>query len=97
MDPRSLRRRLPALALAGALFLTPAVRALPLFQGSDGSAVIRETAAGVFAWLGQTLSRIWAEEYTDTGQLIDPNGSPTGQGDGGSAGTDTGKLIDPNG
>jgi hypothetical protein len=97
MDPRSLRRRLPALVLAGTLFLTPAVRAFPLFSGSDGPAVIRGASAGLFAWLGQTVSRLWDEESTDNGQLIDPNGSPTGQGDGGSAGTDNGMLIDPDG
>jgi hypothetical protein len=92
MDPRSLRRRLPALTLAGTLFLTPAVRALPLFPGP-----VREASAGLLAWLGQTLSHLWAEESTDNGQLIDPDGRPTGQGDGGSAGTDNGMLIDPNG
>jgi hypothetical protein len=97
MHPRSLRRRLPALTLAGTLFLTPAVRALPLSPGPDGPAAMRETSAGLFAWLGQTLSRLWAEESTDTGPLIDPNGGATGQDAGGSAGTDTGKLIDPDG
>ena len=97
MDPRSLRRRLPALALAGTLFLTPAVRALPLFSGSDGPVAVREASGGLLAWIGQTLTRLWAEESTDTGPLIDPDGRPTGQGGGDSAETDTGMLIDPDG
>ena len=97
MDPRSLRRRLSALTLAGAFFLTPAVRALPLFPGSDGPADVREASEGLLAWLGQTLTRLWAEESTNNGPLIDPNGSPTGQGGGASAETDNGKLIDPDG
>ena len=97
MDPRSLRRRLPALTLAGTLFLTPAVRALPLFPDSDSPVAVREVSGGLLAWLGQTLTRLWAEESTDNGMLIDPDGRPTGQGDGGSAGTDNGLLIDPNG
>ena len=97
MDPRSLCRRLPALTLAGTLFLTPAVWALPIFPGSDGPAVVCEASEGLLAWLGQTLTRLWAEESTNNGPLIDPDGSPTGQGGGASAETDNGKLIDPNG
>jgi hypothetical protein len=97
MDPRPLRRRLPALFFAGTLFLTPAVRALPLFPGQDGPATIRETSGGLLAWIGQALTRLWAEESTDAGPLIDPDGRPTGQGIGASADSDNGKLIDPNG
>jgi hypothetical protein len=95
MDPRPLRRRLPALLFAGTLFLTPAVRALPLFP--DGPAVIREASGGLLAWIGQAFTRLWAQESTDAGPLIDPDGSPTGQGIGVSADSDNGKLIDPDG
>jgi hypothetical protein len=97
MDPRPLRRRLPALILGGALFLTPAVRALPLLSGPDGPAAVRESSGGLLAWLGQAFSRLWAEESTDAGPLIDPDGRLTGQGAGASAETDNGPLIDPNG
>jgi hypothetical protein len=95
MDPRPLRSRLPALILGGALFLTPAVRALPLWP--EGPAAIRESSKSLLAWLGQAFTGLWAEESSDAGPLIDPNGGPTGQGAGASAAGDAGPLIDPDG
>ena len=77
MGPRSLRRRLPALALAGCLALLPAAaRALPVDAGPDGPAAVREQVRGLLDWLGQTFLSLWAGDSGDNGQLIDPNGQP---------------------
>lgn len=94
MSPRSLRRRLPALALAGSLALLPAAaRALPA-SGMEGPTAVREQVFGVLDWLGQTFLRLWAGDSGDNGKLIDPNGQPApASGEDG----DNGMLIDPNG
>ena len=97
MGPRSLRRRLPALALAGSLALLPAAAwALPVDSGPDGPATVREQARGLLDWLGQTFLSLWAGDSGDNGQMIDPNGQPT-PGSGPSANGDNGMLIDPDG
>jgi len=93
MGPRSLRRRLPALALAGSLALLPAAAgALPVDSGPDGPAAVREQARGLLDWLGQTFLSLWAGDSGDNGQMIDPNGQPVPGSDG-----DNGMLIDPDG
>jgi hypothetical protein len=96
MAPRTLRRRLPALALAGGLALLPATaRALPVDSGPDGPAAVREQGRGLLDWLGQMFLSLWAGDSGDNGQMIDPDGQPapgSGSGDG-----DNGMLIDPNG
>ena len=97
MSPRSLRRRLPALALAGGLALLPAAaRALPVEAGPHGPAAVRQQVGAVLEWLGQTFLHLWAGDSGDNGKLIDPNGQPT-PGIGPSADEDNGKLIDPDG
>jgi hypothetical protein len=51
MGPPSLRRRLPALALAGCLALLPtAARALPVASGTHGPAAVREQGRGLPEW-----------------------------------------------
>jgi hypothetical protein len=93
MGPRSLRRRLPALALAGSLALLPAAAwALPVDSGPDGPVAIREQVRGLLDWLGQTFLSLWAGDSGDNGKLIDPNGQPTPGSDG-----DNGQMIDPDG
>lgn len=93
MGPRSLRRRLPALALAGSLALLPAAAwALPVDSGPDGRAAVREQARGLLDWLGQTFLSIWTGDSGDNGMLIDPDGQAAPGSDG-----DNGKLIDPDG
>jgi hypothetical protein len=90
MAPRSLRRRLSGVVIAGSLALLPTVAgALPLFN-ADRQAVIHEEAGGFLAWLGEAFTPLW--EYT--GMMIDPNGNPRPNG---TSDGDTGKLIDPNG
>jgi len=90
MGPRSLRRRLPALALAGGLALLPAAaRALP---ADAGPVAVREPVGAVLDWLGQTFLRLWAADSGDNGKSIDPNGQPTSSSEG-----DNGMMIDPNG
>ena len=97
MGPWSLRRRFPALALAGCLALLPAAaRALPVGSGSEGPAAVRELSRGWLDWLGQTLLSLWAEDSGDNGMLIDPDGQPA-PGSASSADGDNGMLIDPNG
>ena len=91
MSPRSLRRSLSAVILAGGLALLPAAaRALPF--SSDGPAAVREQVRGVLDWLGRTLTGLWAEDSGDNGVIIDPDGRPTP-----SANDDNGVIIDPNG
>ena len=93
MGPCSLRRRFPALALAGCLVLLPAAaRALPVGSGSEGPAAVREQGRGWLDWLGRTFLSLWAGDSGDNGMMIDPNGQPAPSADG-----DNGKLIDPNG
>lgn len=90
MGPCSLRRRLPALALAGSLVLLPAaVRALPVEP--EGRVAVREQVGGLLDWLGQTFLSLWAGDSRDNGQLIDPNGQASGSN------SDNGQLIDPDG
>ncbi len=93
MHPRLLRRLLPAFAVAGTLFLSGTVQALPL-SGSAGRAAARREAGWdgktLLSWLGQTFASLWAEEG---GSPIPASPDPL---DGGPEG-DTGKLIDPNG
>ena len=97
MGPCSLRRRFPALALAGCLSLLPAAaRALPVGSGSDGPAAVRELGRGWLDWLGQTLLSLWAGDSGDNGQMIDPDGQPV-PGIGSSDDGDNGMMIDPNG
>ncbi len=97
MSPPSLRRRLPALALAGCLALLPtAVRALPVASGQDGPAAVREQGLGLLDWLGRTFLSLWAEESGDNGMMIDPDGQPA-PGSGSSGDGDNGQLIDPDG
>jgi hypothetical protein len=96
MGPRSLRRRLPALALAGSLVLLPAAWALPVGSGPDGPATVREQAGGLLDWLGQAFLSLWAGDSGDNGMLIDPDGQAT-PGSNPSADGDNGMLIDPNG
>jgi hypothetical protein len=94
MGPRSLRRRLPALALAGGLALLPAAaRALPT---DGGPAAVREQVGAVIDWLGQTFFRLWAGDSGDNVKSIDPNGRPA-PGSSSSSEGDNGKLIDPDG
>ena len=93
MGPRSLRRRLPALALAGGLTLLPAARALPI---DAGPAAVREQVGAVLDWLGQTFLHLWAADSGDNGQMIDPNDRPN-PGSASSSEGDNGKSIDPNG
>jgi hypothetical protein len=88
-----LRRRFPALALAGGLALLPAAaRALPVDAGPHGPAAVREPVGAVLDWLGETFLHLWAGDSGDNGQLIDPDGRPTSSSEG-----DNGKSIDPNG
>src|SRR5215213_4570145 len=90
MGPRSLRRRLPALALAGSLALLPAAAwALPAGSGPDGPAAIREQGCRLLDWLGQTFLSLWAGDSGDNGQMIDPNGQPSAP----LANGDNGMLI----
>jgi len=97
MGPRSLRRRLPALALAGSLVLLPAAaRALPFDSGPDGLATVRELGRGWLERLGQTFLSLWAGDTVDNGMLIDPDGQ-SAPGSGPSADDDNGQMIDPNG
>jgi hypothetical protein len=97
MDPCSLRRRFPALALAGCLALLPAAaRALPVGSGSEGPAAVREQGRGWLDWLGRTFLSLWAGDSGENGQLIDPNGQPAPE-NGPSADGDNGMMIDPNG
>jgi hypothetical protein len=97
MGPRSLRRRLPALVLAGSLTLLPvAARALPVNPGPDGPAAVREQSYRLLDWLGQTFLGLWAGDSGDNGMLIDPNGQPA-PGSGPSADGDNGMMIDPDG
>ena len=94
MGPRSLRRRIPALALAGSLALLPAAAgALPVDSGQVGPAAVREQGWRMLDWLGQTFLSLWAGDSGDNGKLIDPDGQATT----GSTDGDNGKLIDPNG
>lgn len=94
MGPRSLRRRLPALALAGGLALLPAAaRALPV---EAGPAAVREPIGAVLDWLGQTFRHLWAGDSGDNGQMIDPDGRPA-PGSTSSSEGDNGQLIDPDG
>lgn len=99
MPPRSLRRLLPAAALAGTLLLPvlPATaRALPLTE-PDGPASVHRGASwdtgGLLTWLGRTLAGLWAESSPagESPGTISPD--PL---DGGPEG-DTGPLIDPDG
>ncbi|HSN86618.1 MAG TPA: hypothetical protein VL025_07655 [Thermoanaerobaculia bacterium] len=102
MPPRSLRRLLPAAALAGTLLLPvlPATaRALPL-TGPDGPASVHRAASrdagGLFNWLGRTIASLWTGDSPAGGSpgtigTISPD--PL---DGGPEG-DTGPLIDPDG
>lgn len=83
MVPRTLRRRLSGLLLAGL-----ALPALPLFN-DDRQQVNRVEEGGFLAWMGEVVGL-----FEETGMLIDPNGEPRPNGN--SEG-DTGKLIDPNG
>ena len=93
MGPRSLRRRLSALTLAGGLALLPAAaRALPVGSGSDGPAAVREQVCGLLDWLGRALTGLWAGDSGDNGVIIDPDGRPKPSADG-----DNGVIIDPNG
>ena len=97
MGPCSLRRRFPALVLAGCLaFLPAAARALPAGSGSERTAAVREQGRGWLEWLGQRLLILWAEDSGDNGMLIDPDGQPSPES-GPSADGDNGMLIDPNG
>lgn len=97
MGPRSLRRRLPPLVLLGSLaFLPSAARALPVSAGVDGPAAVREQVRGLFDWLGQAFSSLWAGVSADNGVIIDPNGQ-TAPGGGPSADDDNGVIIDPDG
>lgn len=89
MHPRSLRRLIPASAVAGLLLLPGAVRALPL-SAPDGPATVRWQVGDLFSWLGQSFSSLWAEEE---GAIVPASPDPL---DGGSE-VDTGKLIDPDG
>jgi AbrB family looped-hinge helix DNA binding protein len=57
------------LLLAGALFLAPAVRALPLL--TDDAAAIRESSGGLLAWLG--LGRRHWLAYVDRPALASKN------------------------
>jgi len=94
MGPRSLRRRIPALALAGSLALLPAAAgALPVDSGPDGPAAVREQGYQLLNWLGQTFLSLWARDSGDNGKLIDPNGQPSAP----SANGDNGQMIDPDG
>lgn len=94
MGPRSLRRRLPALALAGSLALLPATAwALPVDSGLVGPSAVREQTFRLLDWLGQTFFSIWAGDSGDNGQMIDPNGQPSRP----STDGDNGMLIDPDG
>jgi hypothetical protein len=96
MGPRSLRRRLSALALAGGLALLPAAaRAWPA-SSAVGPVAVREQVLGMLDWLGQTFLSLWAGDSGDNGQMIDPNGQPV-PGSGSSADGDNGMMIDPNG
>jgi hypothetical protein len=96
MGPCSLRRRFPALALAGCLVLLPAAaRALPVGSGSEGPVAVRESG-GWLDWLGQMFLSLWAGDSGDNGMMIDPNGRPA-PGNVPSADGDNGQLIDPNG
>ena len=93
MGPRSLRRRLPALALAGSLALLPAAAwALPVDSGRDGPVAVREQARGLLDWLGQTFLSLWAGDSGDNEMLIDPDGQSVPGSDG-----DNGQMIDPDG
>lgn len=93
MSPRSLRRRLSALALAGGLALLPAAaRAVSVGSGSDGPAAVREQVLGLLDWFGRVLTGLWAGDSGDNGMTIDPDGRPKSSADG-----DNGMIIDPNG
>lgn len=97
MGPCSLRRRFPALALAGCLVLLPAaVRASPAGSGPEGPVAVREQGRGWLDWLGRTFLSLWAGDSGDNGKLIDPNGQPP-TGTGPSADSDNGQMIDPDG
>jgi hypothetical protein len=97
MGPSCLRRKFPALALAGGLALLPATaRALPVDAHPHSSAAVREPVGAVLEWLGQTFLHLWAGDSGDNGQMIDPNGRPT-PGSTSSSEGDNGKLIDPDG
>lgn len=97
MGPRSLRRRLPALALAGGLSLLPvAARALPTDSGSEVPAAVRAQVFGVLDWLGQALVSLWSGDSGENGMLIDPDGQPAPES-GSSEDGDNGMMIDPNG
>lgn len=89
MHPRSLRRLIPASAVAGLLLLPGAVRALPL-SAPDGPAAVRWQIGDLFSWLGQTFASLWAEEE---GANAPASPEPLA----GGSESDTGKLIDPNG
>ena len=93
MSPRSLRRPLSALILAGCLALLPAATwALPVASGSDGPAAVREQVRGLLNWLGRAITGLWAADSGDNGMTIDPDGRPKP-----SANGDNGMIIDPNG
>ena len=93
MGPRSLRRPLSAVILAGSLALLPAAaRALPVASGSDGPAAVCEQARGLLDWLGRTLTGLWVGDSGDNGVIIDTDGRPKPSADG-----DNGMTIDPNG
>lgn len=93
MSPRSLRRPLSAVILAGSLALVPAAaRALPAASGSDGPAAVREQVRGLMDWLGRALIGLWAGDSGDNGMTIDPDGQAKP-----SANGDNGMTIDPNG
>jgi len=93
MGPRSLRRPLSALILAGSLaFLPAAARALPVDSGPDGPAAVREQVGALLDWLGRVLTSLWAGDSGDNGMTIDPDGRPKPSADG-----DNGMTIDPNG
>lgn len=89
MHPRSLRRLLPAFAVAGTLLFSGTVQALPL-SGPDGPAGTRWDGETVLSWLGQTFASLWAETG---GSPVPVSPDPL---DGGPE-DDTGKLIDPDG
>jgi hypothetical protein len=81
MGPCSLRRRFPALALAGCLVLLPAAaRALPVGSGSEGPVAVRESG-GWLDWLGRTFLSLWAGD-NGTMTLLGENRSRLSAGPG---------------
>ena len=92
MAPRTLRRRLSGVVLAGLALLPAAAGALPRFDCDrpDRQPAIHEKAGGFLAWVGEVVTGLWEE----TGMIIDPDGNPRLNG---TSEGDTGKLIDPDG